>query len=304
MGKKSRKKNSNNSNNNANKTVSTSATTQVEEVSSNEVRLEKPEQPPGTFDPNDSLTPEEIKECSEKVEQALAISNDKELNLMKSDVVVPGQEWCLVSFVGKGLKQETEELGMKIWGCFDDIKAAKKHADKLNKVEENKIFDIFILEMYTWARIPPDPQCIDDQNYHEEKLHELITDHKRQQLRAKEVFDLRKEKLSSNPDVNQFNRNKQVLKELMNDTIEEENSEEKEKVQNEEALKVIHGEPLKLPKLEVVPKDEQSGIVSEKIQEGVSVLPVPDDMFSEEEKLKAMEEDNNPFNKKFYNKED
>ncbi len=286
MGKKSRK-------NNDNKTVSTSATTQVEEVP-----LKKPEQPPGTFDPNDTLTPEEIKECSEKVEQALAISNDKELNLMKSDVVVPGQEWCLVSFVGKGLKQETEELGMKIWGCFDDIKVAKKHADKLNKIEENKIFDIFILEMYTWARIPPDPQCIDDQNYHEEKLHELITDHKRQQLRAKEVFDLRKEKLSSNPDVNQFNRNKQVLKELMNDTIEEETEENTEEtVQNEEALKVIHGEPLKLPKLEVVPKDEQSGVVSEKVQDGVSVLP------SEEEKLRAMEEDDNPFNKKFYNKD-
>lgn len=293
MGKNSRK-------NNANKTVSTSATTQVEEVSNNNVQvpLEKPEQPPGTFDPNDTLTPEEIKECSEKVEQALAISNDKELNLMKSDVVVPGQEWCLVSFVGKGLKQETEELGMKIWGCFNDIKAAKKHADKLNKIEENKIFDIFILEMYTWARIPPDPQCIDDQNYHEEKLHELITDHKRQQLRAKEVFDLRKEKLSNNPDVNQFNRNKQVLKELMNDTIEEETEENTEEtVQNEEALKVIHGEPLKLPKLEVIPKDEQSGVVSEKIQDGVSVLP------SEEEKLRAMEEDDNPFNKKFYNKD-
>lgn len=210
--------------------------------------LKEPSKPPSHFDPTQDLSTNEKEECYRKVEEKLTKENNKELNLMKSDITVPGQEWCLVSFVGKSLKQQTDELGMKIWGCFDDIHSAKKHANKLNKLEENKIFDIFILEMYTWARIPPDPQCIDDQNYHEEKLHEIITDHKRQQLRAKEVFDLRKEKLSNNPDINQFNRNKKVLKQLMEE--DDENSDNE--IQNEEALKEIHGEPLKLPKIEII----------------------------------------------------
>jgi len=217
--------------------------------------LKEPSKPPSHFDPTQEISTQETNECYRKVEEKLSLENNKELNLMKSDITVPGQEWCLVSFVGKDLKQRTEELGMKIWGCFDNIQSAKKHANKLNKLEENKIFDIFILEMYTWARIPPDPQCIEDQNYHEEKLHELITDHKRQQLRAKEVFDLRKEKLSNNPDVNQFNRNKKVLKQLME---EDEEEPEDDSIQNEQALKEIHGEPLKLPTIEIIKKEDET----------------------------------------------
>jgi len=216
-------------------------------------KLKKPEMPEGHFDPTDSLTQDEIRECHEKVEQALEIENNKELNLEKSDVRIPDQEWCLVSFVGKGLNQKTQDLGMKIWGCFADIKMARDHAKKLSKMEENKIFDIFILEMYTWAKIPPDPQCMDDQEYHEEKLHDLITDHKRQQLRAKEVFDLRKEKLQKNEDINRFKKNKELLKSL----------EEEEGIQNKEAYNEVFGEPLSLPKLEVIPQNEQSGVVKD-----------------------------------------
>jgi hypothetical protein len=208
--------------------------------------------PEGHFDPTDSLTQDEIRECHEKVEQALKIENNKDLNLEKSDVRISDQEWCLVSFVGKDLKQKTQDLGMKIWGCFGDIKMAREHAKKLSKIEENKIFDIFILEMYTWAKIPPDPQCMDDQEYHEEKLHDLITDHKRQQLRAKEVFDLRKEKLQKNEDINKFKKNKELLRSL---------EEEDEEIQNKEAYKEVFGEPLNLPKLEVIPQNEQSGVV-------------------------------------------
>lgn len=250
--------------------------------------LKKTENPPSHFDPNDELSKEEISQCFDKVEKVLDQENDKELNLMKSDITVPAQEWCLVSFVGKNLKQQTDELGMKIWGCFESIRDAKKHADKLSKLEENKIFDIFILEMYTWARIPPDPQCIDDQNYHEEKLHELITDHKRQQLRAKEVFDLRKEKLSNNPDVNQFKRNKQVLKEIMEEDTKE--TTEEETVQNEQALREIHGEPLKLPKIEIVKEN------TEETTEEATEETTEDTTEDTTEVLK----DTNPYNQKFY----
>lgn len=180
----------------------------------------KPEtidRPPLYFDPNDELPKEDLKEIDEKIEKKLEKENSKELNLMKSnELAVPNQNWVLVSFTGASCRQKTEQLGMKIWGCFNEIKEAKDHADKLSKIKENNIFDIFILEMYTWAVIPPDPQCMDDQVYHEEKLHSMITDHKKEQLRAKEVFDMRKEKLKNNPDFNQYNRNKKVLSELMN----------------------------------------------------------------------------------------
>lgn len=218
------------------------------------ISLVKPEMPSNHFDPTDELSAADIEKCNERVEQALQIENNKELNLEKSDITVADQEWCLVSFVGKTCAQKSNELGMKIWGVFPDITSAKKHADKLSKI--NKLFDIFILEMYCWARIPPDPQCIEDQNYHEEKLHELVTDHKRQQMRAKEVFDLRKEKLMKNEDINQFNRNKQKLNELMNGEVIETSSAKT--IQNAEAHEKIFGEPLPIPKLEVIAENEHS----------------------------------------------
>lgn len=193
-----------------------------------QAELKEPERPPGHFDPNEMLSEEETQECYERVEKILEEENDKELNLEKSDVTVPGQEWVLVSFVGEECRQKTEKLGMKIWGCFDSVQNAKKHAERLNKFVENKIFDIYILEMYTWARIPPNKECIADQNYHEDQLHELITEHKRHQLRAKEVFDTRKKKLMNNPDINKF---KDELKEYT----------------NEAALREVMGEPEKMP---------------------------------------------------------
>jgi len=220
--------------------------------------LKKPSQPEGHFDPTDSLTEEERIQCYAKVEEELKATNDKELNLEKSSEKVAGQEWVLVSFVGSTCGQKTDQLGMKIWGCFDCIKDANSHAKKLSKMCENKIFDIFILEMYTWAKIPPDTECINDQQYHEEQLHEIITDHKRQIMRSKEVFDTRKGKLTSNEDVNQFNKNKQELASLLE---EDENT-----IQNKDAHKEVFGEPEQLPKLELTPANEQSGVVSDEVQ--------------------------------------
>ena len=206
--------------------------------------LVKTEQPSEHFDPSDNLNEKETQECYERAEKELQETNDKELNLAKSDITVPGQEWVLVSFVGEDCEQQTDRLGMKIWGCFDTIKEAKNHANRLNKMVENKIFNIYILEMYTWARIPPDNKCINDQNYHEEELHSLITAHKLETLKAKEVFDLRKKKLQENQDINEFKKNKEELNALM--------ESDEPKIQNEEAMKQAMGETLKLPKIEII----------------------------------------------------
>ena len=136
---------------------------------------------------------------------------------------------------------------MKLWGCFNDIEDAKEHLKMLGKLEENRWFDIYILEMYNWVRIPPDPECIEEQEYHDEKLNEIISGHKKEKMRVKEVFDTRKDKLVNNPDVNQYNRNKNILKELKNEA-ESEIKTEKPKVNKDainEAMKIAFGEEQK-----------------------------------------------------------
>jgi hypothetical protein len=176
--------------------------------------LERPEAPPNSFDPLDNLSKDEIEKAFIRADTKLNLDNDKELNLAKSDSRVSGQEWILVSFIGKACSQKSGELGMKVWGAFSDLDSATNYLKDIGKTEENSLFDIYILEMYTWAAIPPDPACIQNQEYHEEKLHNLITTHKQEQFRSKEVFDTRKNKLKNNPDVNQYNRDKEKLNNL------------------------------------------------------------------------------------------
>jgi hypothetical protein len=253
--------------------------------------LVRPDQPKGTFDPMDELDQETIKKCYEKAEDELTKDNDMKLNLEKSDITVPGQNWILVSFVGKNCTQKTDRLGMKIWGCFDTPEKAKAHAMDLNHTVANKIFDIYILEMYTWAIIPPDPECIDDQNYHEEKLHDLITEHKRQSLRAKQVFDTRKSKLQDNPDVNEYKTKKSILEGLKPDELQSN--------PNADKVEKFLGKSVPLPKLEIVKEDIETKEVLEVYPENnvFNKTSVEED---ETEPFTILEETNDNYNSKFY----
>lgn len=175
--------------------------------------------PPSHFDANDSLGESELKDAYSRADFKFKQEHSKELELEKGSIRVPNQEWVLVSFVGKTCSQKTEQFGMKIHGAFADPDSAKEHLKRLGKMEENKYYDIYILEMYSWAIIPPDPTCVEDQEYHDEKLNEIVSEHKKEKYRSKEVFDTRKEKLKQNPDINQFNRNKDVLKNISEKSI-------------------------------------------------------------------------------------
>lgn len=223
--------------------------------------LQKPEQPPQHFDPNDDLSREEIDECIKVAEEKLQESNDQEINLAKSDIRVPNQNWVLVSFVGEDLSQKTKELGMKIWGTFAEIKDAKEHADKINKSKQDKNFDVYILEMYCWAMIPPKKEYIEDQTYHEEKLHEIITERKRQQNIANEVFEKRKSKLQDNQDMNEYLKNKGEINKLMDIP---------EKLPTDmggDIHKKVFGEPEKLPRVEILDDNENVVSVSQGLTE-------------------------------------
>lgn len=149
-------------------------------------------------DPLQGLTKEEEYECIKKAIKQVNETHDKELSLMKSEIRVPNQEFMVVSFVGPKSNQHTEQCGMKSWGVFPTQEAASRYAKYINNAEENKDFDVYVLEMYCWCLIPPDPEACQNQEYHDEKLNKLIKTYKAQQLKSKEVFDLRKHKLIEN----------------------------------------------------------------------------------------------------------
>lgn len=213
--------------------------------------LPLPEQPDNHFDPLDELSEQELQKCRERVEQELSDNNDPEINLEKSDIRIPGQEWVVVSFVGEKLNQKTDEMGMKVWGCFDSFKNAKEHAGKIHKLKSEKIFDIYVLEMYCWGMIPPRKEYIEDQVYHDEKLHEIITERKRQENLSKEVFETRKTKLMTNQDKNEYLLRKKEIEDSMDRSPTDIGGD---------IHKQLFGEPDVLPVVEVM--DGEGKVVS------------------------------------------
>lgn len=228
------------------------------EFTEEELNLVKPEQAPGHFDVNDDLPDEDIEKAHQRADEKFKKEHDIVLDLEPSTVKVPGQEWLLVSFVGPNCSQKTERLGMKVWGCFANPDDAKEHLMRIGKLEENSMFDIYILQMYTWAIIPPDPDCIEDQEYHDEQLGDLISSHKKEKYRAQEVFDTRKQKLMDNQDVNEYKKNKEMLAKLRLDADEDlEEIKEEDKIQNREAMEKVFGKPEKLPEFKIEFEGEQ-----------------------------------------------
>lgn len=113
--------------------------------------------------------------------------------LLKPDPIqVPGQCFALVSFVGPdtSLRQKNEKLGVKIRGVFGTLAEAKAHANEL--MEYDELVDIFVVEMYNWAVIPPDQAAIEDVNYRNKVLDDLMRGHLDNQRKAKKFFEQRK----------------------------------------------------------------------------------------------------------------
>ena len=115
-----------------------------------------------------------------------------ETDYLDEDSVTPnGQRFALVSFVGPECRQKNEKFGMTIRGCFGSHDEAAAHVKKLQAIDGS--VDIFLLEVGKWALIPPDSAEIENVDYQEKYLQDLMKSYKESQLKAKEVFQNRTE---------------------------------------------------------------------------------------------------------------
>lgn len=106
---------------------------------------------------------------------------------------IPGQQYALINVVSPKSNQKNDACGVKIKGVFATIDEAKAHAQKLSKLDPT--FDVFLVEMYKWLPIPPTIEDIENKEHQDDKLNQIIEEHKAEQLRAKEHFEQRKEML-------------------------------------------------------------------------------------------------------------
>lgn len=114
------------------------------------------------------------------------------VDVLEEDIItVPGQLYALVSFVSPDGRQKSAQCGMKIRGVFNTRDEAAAHVKRLQRTDP--LFDIYLLDLYKWVAIPPDPTKIDDHQYQESYLQDLVQNYRENQELAKKHFQERKE---------------------------------------------------------------------------------------------------------------
>lgn len=112
------------------------------------------------------------------------------MSLEQDYTTVPGQLYACLSVVGPEAPQKNDKFGIKIRGAFASRDEAAAHAKRLQR--EDSTFDIYVVDMYKWLLIPPDPLKIEDVHYQNEKLEEIMTGYKQNQAEAARMFNERK----------------------------------------------------------------------------------------------------------------
>ena len=120
------------------------------------------------------------------------------MSLEQDYTTVPGQIYACLSIVGPSCPQKTDQFGIKIRGCFATKDEASSHAKRLQR--EDGTFDIYVVDMYKWLLIPPDPTKIEDSHYTNERLEEIMSGYRDNQRQAAKMFDERKSDMMENPD--------------------------------------------------------------------------------------------------------
>lgn len=117
------------------------------------------------------------------------------MSLETDYTTVPGQIFACLSIIGPEAPQRNDKFGIKIRGAFATRDEAANHAKRLQK--EDPTFDIYVVDMYKWLLIPPDPTKIEDVHYTNEKLEEIMAGYKENQSQAARMFNERKSAMAN-----------------------------------------------------------------------------------------------------------
>ena len=182
---------------------------------------------PATF----TFTDEENNEISQKLDNVRSELTNIDMNLKTDDIELDGQKFALISIVSPDSNQKSSKCCVKIKGVFNTEEEARKHVKLL--IDNDPTYDIFIVSMYEWLLVPPNMDHIEDQEYIDKELNEMISDFRVQQKKSALEFEKRKDILSKKKDVNlndiQEDMNVKKLIEQEEGIIETKDSEPEEK---------------------------------------------------------------------------
>ena len=167
---------------------------------------------------------ENIKQQIDKAVEKQVKNMSLDENVETDNIKIPGQNYALISIVSPETNQKYDHVCLKIKGVFKTLEDANKHAAMLQKIDS--VFDIYVVDMYSWLLVPPDPELI-EQKHVDNKLNEMISTHRESQLKAKAYFDERKRDLTENIKIHGVEEESNVEESNVEESnVEESNVEE------------------------------------------------------------------------------
>lgn len=146
------------------------------------------------------------------------MAQTKQAYLDEDPIKVPGSRYVLLSFVSPVSNVKSDKLGLKVRGVFDDMDSARAHIRRL--MELDPAFDIFVADCHRWLLIPPKPSDLENVEYSDQVLQQLVQTHKEEQLKAKAAFEIYKKELMEK---GSSSLQEDLEKDVSREPIEEEN---------------------------------------------------------------------------------
>jgi hypothetical protein len=120
----------------------------------------------------------------------------KGVDYLSEDKSIPGQSYCLTSFVAPTGNQKCNILGFKNRGSFATLEEATARAKQMEIMDPD--FDIYVGQVGLWLPWHPDPNDIIDVMHDDERLNEIVKGHKESQIRSAQHFEDRQRILAKN----------------------------------------------------------------------------------------------------------
>ena len=121
-----------------------------------------------------------------------------------------GQLFVCISFLSDKENKNVTLTGIRIGGVFETYEAACKHAKEIQELDDRH--HVFVGEVGKWLPYDPNPdsEAVEDAEYANKQLNELMKGHKDNMEKARIFHEMRKnEKLLDNVNDNLENKNRQ-----------------------------------------------------------------------------------------------
>lgn len=187
-------------------------------------------------------------------------STDKKIDYLDEDPAIDSQKWICVSFLSPEAVKNCKLRGFKFRGAFGTRQEAEAHAKEIQE-KLDPDFHIYVGEGFKWLPWDQDPETVENQEYHEKELNELMKATKENLLLKKQHENERKKQkiqaaLDKNTNVKRNNTKERLQEKLMKHCAMKGDVEPVPEVQNEQSDVPVSQEEIK-EKMEKLIMDEK-----------------------------------------------